>query len=87
MSRPRTFPSGSVKRALWLALLFGASTACGEDGKTAPEKCNDPPLPIYDIQMAGEPSVDNPCVTKPGFAISGITTDPGGTSSGTGGGP
>lgn len=82
MSRPRTF-SSSAKIALGLTLLLGAFVACGEDGKTAPERCSDPPLPIYDIQAAGQPDVDNPCVTKPGYAISGTTTSPGGT----GGGP
>jgi hypothetical protein len=82
MSGLRTPASGSVKAAVCLALLLGVSTACGEDGKTAPDKCNDPPLPIYDIQQAGEPSVDNPCVTKPGYAISGTTTSAGGASSG-----
>ena len=82
MNRPRTY-AGSAKIALGLTLLLGAFAGCGEDGKTAPERCTDPPLPIYDIQAAGQPSVDNPCVTQPGYAISGTTT----SSSGTGGGP
>jgi hypothetical protein len=76
-----------MRAVVCVALLFGATTACGEDGKTAPDKCNDPPLPIYDIQQAGEPSVDNPCVTKPGYAISGITSSPDGATTGSGGGP
>ncbi len=83
MSRTRTF-SGPAKSVSGVALLLGVIVACGEDGKTAPERCSDPPLPIYDIQAAGQPDVDNPCVTKPGFAISGTTTSVGGTS---GGGP
>lgn len=80
--------SGSAKAALCLALLAAAASACGEDGKTAPERCLDPPLPIYDIQAAGEQG-DNPCVTKPGYAISGTTSGgtSGGGTSGAAGGP
>lgn len=68
-------------------LLLVLASACGEDGKTAPERCAEPPLPIFDIQGAGAPNVDNPCVTAPGFAISGTISESGGTSSsgGTGG--
>lgn len=81
MSRVRRLPRSTSALAL-LALLPILASACGgEDGKTAPEKCNDPPLPIFDIQAAGVPNVDNPCVTQPGYAISGTTTTAGGTSS------
>jgi len=98
MSRLRIL-SGTARAVAGLALLLGAASACGEDGKTAPDKCKEPPLPIFDIQLAGAPNVDNPCVTQPGFAISGTTTSAGtssaaaaqptgGTSSGgTAGGP
>jgi hypothetical protein len=60
-------------------VLATALSACGEDGKTAPEKCAEPPLPIFDLQLAGAPSVDNPCVTPPGHAISGVNTDAAGS--------
>jgi hypothetical protein len=72
--------SRALKTAACLALLVAVTNACGEDGKTAPEQCHDS-RPIFDIQ-GGEANLDNPCVTKPGFAISGVTTTPGGTSSG-----
>jgi len=58
--------------ALLLTLVAGAA-ACEEDGKTAPERCLDPALPIFDIQAAGEPSDDNaqyPCVTPVGHSVS-----------------
>lgn len=45
--------------ALGAALLLLGVAACDEDGKTAPERCADPPLPIYDIQHAGAPADDN----------------------------
>jgi hypothetical protein len=73
--------SCSARAIVSLAVVLAAVSACGEDSQTAPDKCKDPALPIFDIQLAGAPSVDNPCVTKPGYAISGITTDAGGSSS------
>ena len=74
--------------ALLLALAAGAS-ACDEDGKSAPAACLDPALPIYDIQDAGAPTVNNPCVTPIGHSVSFIgepTTSTGGTTSGGSGG-
>lgn len=69
-------------RVLGAALLALGALACGEDGKTAPERCADPPLPIYDIQDAGAHAVDNPCVTPIGHAV----TEGGSSSSGGSGG-
>jgi hypothetical protein len=90
MSRLRFNPvrAKGALGALLLTLAAGAS-ACDDDGKTAPATCLDPALPLYDIQGAGAPSVDNPCVTPVGHAISFIgepTTSTGGTSSGSSGG-
>ena len=70
----------AVSCALVLGTMLGA---CGEDGKTAPDRCAEPPLPIFDIQQSGAPSVDNPCVSKPGHAISGINSDAAGAGGGT----
>ena len=53
-----SLPSRAVS-VLGSALLLVVAVACDEDGKTAPERCADPPLPIYDIQHAGAPSDDN----------------------------
>ncbi len=89
MSRLSCLPDRAKAAAgvLLLALAVGAA-ACDEDGKTAPERCADPALPIFDIQAAGEPADDNaqyPCVTQVGHSISSIgTPDTGGTTS-TGG--
>lgn len=74
MSRLRSLPA-QAKAALGalLLLVVTGSAACDEDGKTAPERCLDPALPIFDIQAAGAPADDNaryPCVTKIGHAIS-----------------
>jgi hypothetical protein len=74
MSRFRSNPVRG-KAVLGALLLFVASgsAACDEEGKTAPERCLDPALPIFDIQAAGAPADDNaqyPCVTKAGHAVS-----------------
>ena len=66
-----------VKAGLGLLLIAVASNviACDEDSKTAPERCADPALPIFDIQAAGAPADDNaqyPCSTKVGHAVSSI---------------
>jgi hypothetical protein len=74
--------SGTAKAAVCALLLAAALPACGEDGKTAPERCADPPLPIFDIQRAGAPHVENPCVTQPGFAISDIVSNDAAAGSG-----
>ncbi len=70
-----------------LAVVVGAG-ACDEAGKTTPDRCADPALPIFDIQAAGEPADGNakyPCITPVGHSISSIgTPDIGGTPS-TGG--
>ena len=89
MSRVGSIPDrakASIGVLLFLALAGVAG--CGEDGKTAPDRCADPALPIFDIQAAGEPADDNaqyPCVTPIGHSISQIgAPDSGGTTS-TGG--
>jgi hypothetical protein len=93
MSRLRFHPV-RAKAALGVLLLLAVTgaTACEEDGKTAPERCADPVLPIFDIQQAGAPADDNaqyPCVTKVGHSISqGPTTTPttgGSATAGSGG--
>jgi hypothetical protein len=60
---------------LGASLLVLFAVACDEDGETAPEKCADPPLQIFDIQdppssggQDGEAT--NPCVTPVGHAVS-----------------
>lgn len=74
--------------ALLLAITMTAS-ACEEDSKTAPARCADPVLPIYDIAAAGQPSEAelnaNPCVTKVGHSIS-LIGGPVGTAGATTGG-
>jgi hypothetical protein len=77
----------AVLGALLLTLVAGAA-ACEEDGKTAPERCIDPPP--FDIQ-AGAPAdnVTNPCATPVGHSVSFIgspTTPTAGTSTGGKGG-
>jgi len=82
MSRLRTL-SGWAKAVVCLALPLASMYGCDDDGKTVPERCADPPLPIYDIQNPGEQNAaGNPCVTHVGYAISGVTASAGGTSSG-----
>ena len=76
MSRQRCIPF-RVKAVLGLLLIAVASSliACDEDSKTAPERCADPALPIFDIQTAGVPTDDNaqyPCSTKIGHSVSSI---------------
>ena len=88
MSRQRRMPA-RAKAALCTLLraLASSVSACDEDGKTAPERCLDPPLPApFDIQHAGAPADDNeqyPCVTPIGHAVSYIgSPTTGGTASG-----
>lgn len=85
MSRLRI--PGRAPAALGALLFVIAAAACEEDGKTAPEKCLQPPLAIYDIQSAGEHGTDNPCVTPIGHSVSSVGTEPttGGTSAGSAG--
>jgi hypothetical protein len=87
MSRQRYVPT---RAKAWLGLLllaFASSvSACDEDGKTVPERCADPALPIFDIQAAGVPADDNdryPCSTPVGHAVSSVgTAATAGTASG-----
>jgi hypothetical protein len=88
MSRQRCIPA-RAKACLGLLLLAFASSvsACDDDGKTAPERCADPALPIFDIQAAGAPADDNkqyPCSTPVGHAVSfvGSASTAGGAPSG-----
>ena len=93
MNRQRYVPV-RAKACLGLLLLAFASSvsACDEDGKTVPERCGDPALPIFDIQAAGAPADDNaqyPCSTPIGHSVSSVgpaatagTASNGGTSSG-----
>ena len=89
MSRQRCIPA-RAKAAIGLLLLafVGSVTACDDDGKSAPERCADPALPIFDIQAAGIPSDDNeqyPCSTPIGHSVSyiGSPTTAGTASGGT----
>jgi hypothetical protein len=74
MSRQRCIPA-RAKACLGLLLLAFAGivvSACDDDGKTAPERCADPALPIFDIQVAGVPGDDNeqyPCSTPIGHSV------------------
>jgi hypothetical protein len=77
MSRYRPFPNRACA-VLGALLLASGVAACDEDGKTAPARCADPPLPIFDIQNAGAPADDNaryndddalPCVTEVGHGV------------------
>ena len=89
MSRQRCIPA-RAKACLGLLLLAFASSvsACDDDGKTVPERCADPALPIFDIQAAGAPADDNeqyPCSTPIGHAVSFVGPAPaaGGAPSGS----
>jgi len=89
MSRVCSIPDrAKASVGMLLLLVLAGVAACDEDGKTAPDRCADPALPIFDIQAAGAPADDNaqyPCVTQIGHSISQIgTPDAGGTTS-TGG--
>jgi hypothetical protein len=93
MSRQR-YVSTLAKACLASLLLAFASgvSACDEDGKTAPERCADPPLPIFDIQAAGVPADEYPCSTPIGHAVNFVGSmatagaGSGGMSDGKGGG-
>jgi hypothetical protein len=81
MSRLRS----TTALALGALLIALGGVACEEDGKTAPARCSDPPLPEpFDILHAGAPADDNadlPCSTPIGHAVSSIGASSGGTSS------
>lgn len=98
MSRQLRIPARATAYLGLLLLAVASSLAgCEEDSKTAPERCADPGLPIFDIQAAGIPGDDNahlnsdptkPCVTTVGHSVSSIGNSPtaGTTSGGTTGG-
>lgn len=69
--RPRSVRVNVALGTLLLGLVT-ALTACEEEGKTAPERCLDKPLPIYDIQAGGARDDTYPCSTPVGHAISSI---------------
>jgi hypothetical protein len=87
MSRQRCIPA-RAKACLGLLLVAFASSAvsaCDDDGKTAPERCADPALPIFDIQVAGAPADDNekyPCSTPVGHSVNQGPPATAGTGSG-----
>jgi len=84
MSRVRSHPVRAKAVLSVLALIVVAGLpACEEDSKTAPERCADPPLQIYDIQ-AGAPAETNPCITPIGHSVNSIAPA-GGTSTPTAG--
>lgn len=100
MSRLSSHPvrAPAALGALLLGLVVSAS-GCEEDGKTAPDRCLEPALLVFDIQAAGAPADDNarfnddldangnllpPCVTKVGHSVSNIGS-PTPTTAGTGG--
>lgn len=100
MSRLSSHPvrAQAALGALLLGLVVSAS-GCEEDGKTAPDRCLEPALLVFDIQTAGAPADDNarfnddldangnllsPCVTKVGHSVSNIGS-PTPTTAGTGG--
>jgi hypothetical protein len=74
MSRQRCIPArAKASLGLLLLALVSSVSGCDDDGKTAPERCADPALPIFDIQAAGAPSDDNeqyPCSTPVGHSVS-----------------
>ncbi len=101
MSRLSSHPvrAQAALGALLLGLVVSAS-GCEEDGKTAPDRCLEPALLIFDIQTAGAPADDNarfnddldangnllsPCVTKVGHSVSNIGSPTTPTTAGTGG--
>jgi hypothetical protein len=92
MSRQRYVLTRARAGVGLLLLAFASSvSACDEDGKTVPERCADPALPIFDIQAAGTPADDNaqyPCSTPVGHAVSSVgqPATAGTTNGGTSGG-
>ena len=85
MSRFRSLP---LRAGAALALLLAAagSPACSDEGQALPERCVDPPLPIFDFKQEPPPADDNlqyPCVTPVGHAVMGS----GGGTTSAGGAP
>lgn len=91
MSRMRSL-LGRFAAALALCGLTGVA-ACSDDGKTAPARCLDPALPLFDPAHAGAPSDDNaryvgtvdndddpPCITLVGHAVSYVGEPPSNTA-------
>lgn len=82
MSRFRSLPL-RAGAALALVLSAAGSPACSDEGQAVPERCVDPPLPIFDFRQEPPPDDDNrqyPCVTPVGHALgpTGGTTSAGG---------
>jgi hypothetical protein len=86
MTRARQVVGRAV--AVLGALVCVTAAACDERGKTAPERCADPPLPLFDIRTTPPPEDDNrrfndggagdgaalpPCITEVGHAVSSFT--------------
>lgn len=83
MSRPRRLP-GRALALLASGFALVALAACDEDGKSAPERCLDPALPLFDPASAGAPADDNaqyPCVTPVGHSVSYVGNAPGAAGS------
>lgn len=81
MSRMRSL-LGRFAAALALCALTGVA-ACDDDGRTAPARCLDPALPLFDPAHAGAPADDNeqyPCVTPVGHAVSYVGDPPSSTA-------
>ncbi|MDF3067967.1 MAG: hypothetical protein K0R38_3568 [Polyangiaceae bacterium] len=83
--------SGHAAAAIGAFVLMATALACDEDGKTVPERCADPPLPLEDIQKTPPPKDDNrrfndggagsmipPCITEVGHAVSSFDDGSGG---------
>lgn len=89
MSHASSIPNrAKASVGVLLFIAVAAVGACDEDGKTAPDRCADPALPIFDIQAAGAPADDNaryPCVTEVGHSISQIGAPDTGGKTSTGG--
>lgn len=92
MSRMRSL-LGRLAAALALGALTGVA-ACDDDGMTAPARCLDPALPLFDPAHAGAPADDNrryvgpdgdhPCITVVGHSVS-YVGDPPGSAAGASG--
>ena len=78
MSRPRSLP-GRAPALFAFGFALVALAACDEDGKSAPERCLENPLPLFDPASAGAPADDNeqyPCVTPVGHSVSYVGNAP-----------
>jgi hypothetical protein len=76
-------PLRRLAAVLAISAPFMGVAACDDDGKTAPERCLDPALPLFDPHHAGAPADDNeqyPCVTPVGHAVSYVGNAPSNTA-------